>query len=75
MHRVMYFRVGVLRIPADRFPLPPRVEKLLRAYASLGQWQGPPHSRGSVAVFQLPVYRLEEIEAAFEDAAGDDQHS
>jgi hypothetical protein len=24
-----------------------------------------------VAIFELPVYRVEEIEAAFEDAAGD----
>jgi hypothetical protein len=27
--------------------------------------------QGSVAIFELAVYRLEEIEAVFEDAAGD----
>jgi hypothetical protein len=29
------------------------------------------YAPGSVAIFELPVYRLEEIEAAFDDAAGD----
>jgi hypothetical protein len=37
----------------------------------LGRWEGSPHAPGSVAIFELPVYRLEEIEVAFEDAAGD----
>jgi hypothetical protein len=65
MRRVTDFRVGELRIPADRFPLPPRVAEMLRLYSGPGQWER------NIAVFELPAYRLEEIEAAFEDAAGD----
>ncbi len=65
MGRVEDFRVGELRIPADRFPLPPRVEELLQAYSGFGQWEGAPHAVGSVAVFELPMSRLREIEAAF----------
>jgi hypothetical protein len=65
MKRVTDFRVGELRIPADKFPLPPRVEEMLRLYAGLGQWEG------NVAVFELPVYRVAEIEQAFSEAAGD----
>jgi hypothetical protein len=71
MRRVTDFRVGELRIPADRFPLPARVEELLRIYSGFGRWEGSAHAPGSVAVFELSVYRLEEIERAFEDAAGD----
>ena len=71
MKRITDFRVGELRIPAERFPLPPRVAQMLRLYSGLGRWEGSPHAPGSVAIFELPVYRLEEIEAAFEDAAGD----
>ncbi|MCA1606799.1 MAG: hypothetical protein LC775_15330, partial [Acidobacteria bacterium] len=47
-----------LRIPAEKFPLPPRVEDMLRLYAGLGKWEG------NVAVFELPMYRLEELEQA-----------
>ena len=66
MKRITDFRVGELRIPADRFPLPPRVAQMLRLYSGPGQWEG------NVAVFELPVYRLAEIEAAMlEDVAGD----
>jgi hypothetical protein len=36
MRRVTDFRVGELRIPAERFPLPARVEELLRIYYRLG---------------------------------------
>jgi hypothetical protein len=71
MRRVTDFRVGELRIPAERFPLPARVEELLRIYSGFGRWEGSAHAPGSVAIFELAVYRLEEIEAAFEDAAGD----
>jgi hypothetical protein len=71
MRRVTDFRTGELRIPADRFPLPARVEELLRIYSGLGRWEGSPHAPGSVAIFELAAYRLEQIEAAFEDAAGD----
>jgi hypothetical protein len=70
MKRITDFRVGELRIPADRIPLPGRVEELLRIYSGFGRWEGSPHAPGSVAIFELPVHRLEEIEAAFEDAAG-----
>lgn len=75
MRRVTDSRTGELRIPADRFPLPARVEELLRIYSGgLGRWEGSPHAPGSVAIFELPVYRLEEIEAAMlGDVAGDDQ--
>jgi hypothetical protein len=74
MRRVTDFRTAELRIPPDRFPLPARVEELLRIYSGLGRWEGSPHAPGSVAIFELPVYRLEEIEAAMlEDVAGDDQ--
>jgi hypothetical protein len=71
MKRITDFRVGELRIPADRFPLPARVEELLRIYSGLSWWEGSLHAPSSVAIFELPLYRLEEIEAAFEDAAGD----
>jgi hypothetical protein len=71
MKRITDFRTAELRIPAERFPLPARVEKLLRIYSGLGRWEGPPHSPGSVAVFELPISRVMEIERAFEDAAGD----
>ncbi len=71
MKRLEDFRVGELRIPADRFPLPVRVEELLQAYSGFGQWEGSPHAPGSVAVFELPMSRLSEIEQAFEDAAGE----
>jgi hypothetical protein len=71
MKRVTDFRTGELRIPASMFPLPGRVQNLLRAYSALGRWEGSAHAPGSVAIFELPLYRLEEIEAAFEDAAGD----
>ncbi len=71
MGRVEDFRVGELRIPADRFPLPERVEELLRAYSGFGQWEGAPYARGSVAVFELPMSRLSEIERAFSRAAGE----
>jgi len=71
MKRIEDSRVGGLRIPAERFPLPPRLQELLQAYSGFGRWEGSPHAPGSVAIFELPVYRLEEIEAAFEDAAGD----
>jgi hypothetical protein len=71
MRRVTDFRVGELRLPAERFPLPARVEELLRIYSGFGRWEGSAHAPGSVAIFELPVYRLEEIEVAFEDAAGD----
>jgi hypothetical protein len=71
MRRVTDFRTGELRIPADRFPLPARVEELLRIYSGLGRWEGSAHAPGSVPIFSIPVYRLEEIEVAFEDAAGD----
>ena len=75
MRRVTDFRTGELRIPTDRFPLPARVEELLRIYSGgLGRWEGSPHAPGSVAIFELPLYRLEEIEAAFEDAAAGDVH-
>lgn len=62
MRRVTDFRVGELRIPADRFPLPPLVENRLRLYAGLGRWEG------DTAVFELPVYRLEELESAMRKA-------
>jgi hypothetical protein len=71
MKRITDFSVGELRIAAERFPLPPRVAQMLRLYSGPGWWEGSPHAPGSVATFVLPVYRLEEIEAAFEDAAGD----
>jgi hypothetical protein len=71
MKRIEDFRVGELRIPADRFPLPPRVEELLQAYSGFGQWEGAPYGVQSVAVFELPMHRLTEIERAFEDAAGE----
>ena len=58
MRRVTDSRTGELRIPADRFPLPARVEELLRIYSGLGRWEGSPHAPGSVAIFELPVYRL-----------------
>jgi hypothetical protein len=75
MRRVTDFRTGELRIPADRFPLPARVEELLRIYSGLGRWEGSAHAPGRVAIFELPLYRLEEIEAAFEDAAAGDVRS
>lgn len=68
MDRVTDVRVGALRIPADRFPLPPRVEELLQAYSGPGQWEGPPYGPNSAAVFELPLSRLAEIERAFETA-------
>jgi hypothetical protein len=71
MRRVTDFRTCEIRIPSDRFPLPERVQDLLRVYGGLGRWEGPPHSPGSVAVFELPITRVVEIERAFEDAAGD----
>jgi hypothetical protein len=43
MKRIEDFRVGELRIPADRFPLLPRVEELLQAYSGFGQWEGAPY--------------------------------
>ena len=49
MKRIRDFDVGELRIGADRFPLPPRVEEMLRLYAGPGQWEN------NVAVFELPV--------------------
>jgi hypothetical protein len=49
----------------------PGIRGVLWAISGLGRWEGSPHAPGSVAIFELPVYRLEEIEAAFEDAAGD----
>lgn len=58
MNRVTDFRIGELRIPAEKFPLPERVEEMLRLYAGPGEWQG------SVAVFEIPVYRIDELEAA-----------
>jgi hypothetical protein len=69
MKRVTDFRIAELRIPAERFPLPSRVEELLRLYAGLGRWEG------NTAVFELSVSRLAEIEAAMaslQDAAGVD---
>jgi hypothetical protein len=70
MKRITDFRVGELRISAERFPLPPKVEEMLRLYCGPGQWEG------NTAVFELPVYRLAEIEAAMleelEDVAGED---
>jgi len=71
MRRADDFRIGELRIPAERSPLPERVEELLRVYAGTGQWEGAPYSPQSVAVFELPMSRLAEIERAFEDAAGE----
>ncbi len=47
--------------------------QLLQAYSGFGWWEGSPHALGSAAYFELAVYRLEEIEAAFEDAAGDSE--
>ncbi len=70
MKRVTDFRVGELRIPADTFPLPPRVEEMLRLYAGPGRWEGSGSS--AMAVFELPVYRLAEIEASFANVAGDE---
>jgi hypothetical protein len=68
MKRITDFRVGELRIPADRFPLPPKVEEMLRLYCGPGQWEG------NTAVFELPLYRLAEIEAAMrKDVAGDEE--
>ena len=55
MRRVTDFRTCEIRIPSDRFPLPERVQDLLRVYGGLGRWEGPPHSPGSVAVFELPT--------------------
>ena len=52
MRRVDDFRIGELRIPAERSPLPERVEELLRVYAGTGQWEGAPYSPQSVAVFR-----------------------
>jgi hypothetical protein len=70
MKRITDFRVGELRIPAERFPLPPRVAQMLRLYSGPGRWER------DVALFELPVYRLAEIEAAMleelEDVAGED---
>jgi hypothetical protein len=37
MRRVTDSRAGELRIPADRFPLPARVEELLRIYSGFGR--------------------------------------
>jgi hypothetical protein len=71
MRRVTDFRTAELRIPSDRFPLPQRVQDLLRVYGGLGRWEGAPHSPGSVAVFELPITRVVQIERAFEEAAGD----
>jgi hypothetical protein len=65
MKRVTDFRVGELRIPAERFPLPEPVEKRLQAYSGYGRWEGAPYGPKSVAVFELPLSRLAEIEAAF----------
>ncbi len=65
MRRVTDFRVGELRIPAKHFPLPPRAEQLLQAYSGYGRWEGAPYGPKSVAVFELPLSRLAEIEAAF----------
>jgi hypothetical protein len=45
MKRITDFRVGELRIPAERFPLPPRVAQMLRLYSGPGQWES------NVAVF------------------------
>ena len=68
MKRITDFRVGELRIPAERFPLPPRVAQMLRLYSGWGRWER------DVAVFELPVYRLAEIEEAMlEDVAGDEE--
>jgi hypothetical protein len=53
MRRVTDFRTCEIRIPSDRFLLPERVQDLLRVYGGLGRWEGPPHSPGSVAVFEL----------------------
>jgi hypothetical protein len=78
MRRVTDSRTGELRIPADCFPLPARVEELLRIYSGFGRWEGSPHAPGSVAIFTLPVYRLAELEAAMlaelEDVAGEDHY-
>jgi hypothetical protein len=56
------FRSAELRIPADRFPLPPRVREMLRLYSGPGRWEG------KVAVFELPVYRVAMIERVFEES-------
>jgi len=78
MKRVHDFRIAELRIPSDRFPLPARVAELLRIYSGMGGWEGSPHAPGSVAIFELPAYRLDQIEAAMleelEDVAGDFDH-
>ncbi len=59
------FRTVELRIPRDRFPLPARVEEKLRLYAGVGVWEG------DVAVFELAISRVAEVEEAFLRAAGD----
>jgi hypothetical protein len=64
MGRITDFRVVELRIRADKFPLPERVDEMLRLYAGPGQWEG------NEAVFELPIYRVEEIERAFVEAGG-----
>jgi hypothetical protein len=66
MRRVRDFRIAELRIPASMFPLPKRVEELLRVYGGLGRWEG------NVAVFEVAITRVPEIEQAFADVAGDD---
>jgi hypothetical protein len=65
MKRITDFRVGELRIPAERFPLPPRVAQMLRLYSGPGRWES------NVAVFFLPVYRLAEIEVAMREELED----
>ena len=40
MKRITDFRVGELRIPAERFPLPPRVAEMLRLYSGLAARAG-----------------------------------
>ncbi len=70
MGRVTDFRTAELRIAADKFPLPARVEDLLRIYGGFGQWEGAPHAANSVALFELPVSRVAEIERALEEAGG-----
>ncbi len=64
MTRTTDFREGQLRIPKDRWPLPEPVERKLMLYAGPGRWEG------NEAVFDLPLSRLQEIEAAFEREKG-----
>jgi hypothetical protein len=72
MRRVHDFRTAQLRIPASKFPLPARVEEHLRVYGGVGRWEGSPHAPGSVAVFEVAITRVPEIEQVFADAAGEE---